>query len=138
MSESSHGSTILGFHHLALTVSDVARSVPWYCETLGLEKVGQRQHDEGATMALAPHDGAFVLVLQEHKAHEGASFSEFRPGLDHLSFRVADVRALHAWQRRLTELNVEHSPVRCEPTGYVLVFRDPDRIQLELFVDPPP
>jgi glyoxylase I family protein len=130
------GGPITALHHVSLTVSDLDRSVPWYEETLGLNVVGDQHHDEGRTVVLAATNGTFTLLLQEHKAHEGASFSEFRPGLDHLSFRLADVEALECWRARLEELGVDHQPVRHEPFGSVLIFRDPDRIQLELFVDP--
>jgi glyoxylase I family protein len=123
-------------HHISLTVSDLERSVPWYRETLGLGVVGDQQHAEGRTVVLAPSSGAFVILLQEHKAHEGATFSEHRPGLDHLSFRVDDVEALEHWRARFDELGVGHQALRKEDFGAVLIFRDPDRIQLELFVDP--
>lgn len=124
-------------HHISLTVSDLGMSVPWYIETLGLGVVGDQQHTDGRTVVLAPSSGAFVILLQEHKAHEGAGFSEHRPGLDHLSFRVADVETLDYWRARFDELGVPHQALRKEDFGAVLIFRDPDRIQLELFVDPP-
>jgi glyoxylase I family protein len=123
-------------HHISLTVSDLARSVPWYTETLGLEVVGDQQHADGRTVVLAPASGTFVILLQEHKAHEGAGFSEHRPGLDHLSFRVQDVDELEHWRGRFDDLGVAHQALRKEDFGAVLIFRDPDRIQLELFVDP--
>lgn len=127
---------IEALHHVSLTVSDLRRSVPWYQHTLGLELVGDQMHAEGRTVVLAAGNGAFTLLLQEHKAHEGASFSEFRPGLDHLSFRVGDVDALEAWRVRFDALGVDYQPLRVEQFGAVLIFRDPDRIQLELFCDP--
>jgi glyoxylase I family protein len=123
-------------HHISLTVSDLAQSVPWYEQILGLDVVGDQQHADGRTVVLAPASGAFVILLQEHKAHEGAGFSEHRPGLDHLSFRVDDVDELEQWRARFDEFGVPHQSTRQEPYGSVLIFRDPDRIQLELFVDP--
>lgn len=124
-------------HHVSLTVSDLDRSVPWYQRVLGFEVVGDQHHRDGRTVVLALPRGDVVLLLQEHNAHEGATFSEFRPGLDHLSFRLADERELEAWCDHLDELGVDHQPVRREAFGSVLIFRDPDRIQLELFADPP-
>jgi glyoxylase I family protein len=123
-------------HHISLTVSDLGASVPWYTETLGLGIVGDQQHADGRTVVLAPASGAFVILLQEHKAHEGAGFSEHRPGLDHLSFRVHDLDALEQWREHFESLGVGYQPIRTEDYGGVLIFRDPDRIQLELFVDP--
>jgi hypothetical protein len=36
-----------------------------------------------------------------------------------------------AWESRLTELEVEHSPINDQDGYLVLVFRNPDNIQLE-------
>jgi glyoxylase I family protein len=47
--------------------------------------------------------------------------------------------ALPAWEERLSAAGVIHSPVAAAnsiPGAAVLVFRDPDQIQLELFADP--
>lgn len=123
-------------HHLSLTVSDLDRSVPWYCEVLGFEIIGDQRHGDGRTVVLALADAEFTLLLQEHKAHEGTSFSEFRPGLDHLSFRLHDHGELEAWRSRFDEVGVVYQSPRSEDYGSVLIFRDPDRIQLEMFVDP--
>jgi catechol 2,3-dioxygenase-like lactoylglutathione lyase family enzyme len=68
---------------------------------------------------------------------EGAAddvFSEFRIGLDHLSFAVDSRAELQAWAEHLDTHGVEHSPISDHPYGAVLVFRDPDNIQLEIFL----
>jgi hypothetical protein len=49
-------------------VSDLERSVPWYCDVLGFEVVGDQSHGDGRTVVLALGAGEFVLLLQEHKA----------------------------------------------------------------------
>jgi len=57
-------------------------------------------------------------------------------GLDHISFGVAEHASLAAWAGWLDGLSIEHSGVidTDQPMPYsVLVFRDPDNIQLELF-----
>ncbi len=122
-------------HHLSITVSDLSRSVPWYRDVLGLRVVGEDDHAGGQTVLLVTATDV-VLLLQEHKAHEGASFSEFRPGLDHVSFGVATMEDLRAWADHLDAMGVVNQGLREEPYGSVLVFRDPDRIQIELFADP--
>jgi catechol 2,3-dioxygenase-like lactoylglutathione lyase family enzyme len=63
-----------------------------------------------------------------------------RVGLDHLAFAVADRTALDAWADRLSAAGVVHSPIapaNSIPGAAVLVFRDPDNIQLELFTATP-
>jgi glyoxylase I family protein len=65
----------------------------------------------------------------------GGGFYEFRIGLDHLEFLVAQRSDLDAWAARLDELGIRHSGVREPPytADAMLTFRDPDNIQLEFF-----
>ncbi|MEM8747104.1 MAG: VOC family protein, partial [Actinomycetota bacterium] len=62
---------------------------------------------------------------------------ERRIGLDHLSLNVASTGELRAWADRLEEAGVDHSPIADGEMWDVLVFRDPDGIQLELFATKP-
>lgn len=54
-------------------------------------------------------------------------------GLDHVAFAVPDRVALDGWVRRLDNTGVEHSPLKEGATGWLVVFRDPDNIQLEIY-----
>ena len=66
----------------------------------------------------------------------GAAFDETVAGLDHLSFRLADIDELDDWVERLQHWKVEYSQPAdsaLRPGAKVLVFRDPDNIQLELY-----
>jgi catechol 2,3-dioxygenase-like lactoylglutathione lyase family enzyme len=86
---------------------------------------------------------SLIIVLHEHDANDGATFSERNTGLDHLGFRVADRGELATWQSRLEDVGVARvdvadrpltqSPIADTPVGGILVFRDPDNIQLEFF-----
>ena len=53
-------------------------------------------------------------------------------GLDHLAFRLADRAALDAAGAHLDALGIEHGPVKDIGPAYILEFRDPDNIALEL------
>lgn len=130
-----------GVNHVAFTVRDLAKSSAWYSEVLGLTKIGELP-DEGGRGAkvLLRHPGSgLVIVLCAHRSNPGEPFSEFRTGLDHLSFTVPNRAELDAWQRRFAERGVTHSPIYESPTGRgtVLVFRDPDNLQLEMYVPRP-
>ena len=75
----------------------------------------------------------------EHDTSSKAPFDETETGLDHLSFEVVDRDELERWAGRLRDKGVAFSPVASShsiPGAAVLVFRDPDNIQLELFTDP--
>jgi catechol 2,3-dioxygenase-like lactoylglutathione lyase family enzyme len=126
--------TIAAIHHISVTVTDIERSVPWYSELLGLEKLMEEQHPDGGGYAivLGKPDWSMCIGLHVHDTNESERFSEARTGLDHVGFLVSSRAELDAWESRLTEFGVEHSPINDETEGLaVLVFRDPDNIQLE-------
>jgi catechol 2,3-dioxygenase-like lactoylglutathione lyase family enzyme len=129
-----------GVHHLGLTVTDVDRSARWYQDVLGFREVGRLggPSDERRKVFLR-HDGLSIrLGLVEHRAGSKRPFDETAPGLDHLSFAVDDRAGLEAWCERLVAHGVAHSPIadaRSIPDALVVVLRDPDNIQLELFAD---
>jgi glyoxylase I family protein len=134
-------SGLTGVHHLGLTVRDVERSTGWYRDVLGFHEVGRigSAHDERRKVFLR-HDGLpDRLGLVEHAAGTRGRFDETATGLDHLSFAVATRAELGRWRVHLSEHGVDQSPIaeaRSIPGALVLVFRDPDGIQLELFVEP--
>jgi glyoxylase I family protein len=73
-----------------------------------------------------------LIGLVKHRNNPG-EFDETRTGLDHLAFTVP-VNDLPEWTRRLSEAGVEHSqPAPSAFGGPLIVFRDPDRIQLQIY-----
>jgi len=132
---------ILGIHHLGLTVRDVEASAAWYVEVLGFHRAGEFEAPDGARRKVfLSHEGLRArLGLTEHRRGARDPFDETRVGLDHLSFGVGGRAELDDWAGRLAAAGVVHSPVapaNSVPGAAVLVFRDPDGIQLELFFDP--
>ena len=125
---------IAGIHHVSVTVTDIERSVAWYGEVLGLERMMEEQHPDGGGYAvvLGKPDWSLCIGIHTHDTNESEPFHESRTGLDHVGFLVSSHAELEAWESRLRELGVEHSPINDEMEGFgVLVFRDPDNIQLE-------
>jgi len=132
---------IIGLHHLGLTVADVERSARWYEDVLEFRRVGGLgDATTERRKVFLRHTGLQLrLGLVEHRSSSGQPFDETRTGLDHLAFEVPSQDELERWARRLDELGVAHSPIAAShsiPGAAVLVFRDPDNIQLELFTDP--
>jgi glyoxylase I family protein len=119
-----------------LTVGDVDRSAAWYRDLLGAEEASRYVQPDGhvALVCLARPHSDVELCLVDHGADPGL-FSEFRAGLDHLEFLVAERSDLDAWASRLDELGIRHSGVK-QPSytaNAMITFRDPDNIQLEFF-----
>ena len=103
-------------------------------------------HPGGVGKLLADEVRELVLVLHRHDANDRRLFTETATGLDHVGFHVptrAISRPGRPTSRRSAWLAAPaadepgtQAPIADETYGSVLVFRDPDNIQLEL-VSPP-
>jgi catechol-2,3-dioxygenase len=121
--------------HVALTVSDLSVSVPWYSRVLGVEPV--LDEDTGPFRHVVYLLGTTLFGLHGFPdLASAAAFDERRPGLDHVAFGCADRDELQKWVARLDELGIEHGGIVDAHYGSGLSFRDPDNIALELFAPP--
>jgi glyoxylase I family protein len=126
--------TIAGVHHVVFTVRDADRSAQWYTGLLGMKVVSQRDDDAVRSRLLVHPDSGLVVGLRQDLGHADGAFDEFRTGLDHVSFRVPSRQDLEDWQERLSDAGVHFTPIVDTPSGSVIVFRDPDNIQLEFWL----
>jgi glyoxylase I family protein len=120
-------------HHLALTVTNLHRSVEFYTTLMNF----QPALDMGTRMLL--HNGTLVLAVtlppDPTQALPGDCFNENRVGLDHLSLSVGSKADLEQAVKLFDERGVPHGEIKDLGEGlrlYVLAFRDPDNIQIEL------
>ena len=130
---------ITGVSHIELTVRDADRSAAWYEQVLCLQRLREfpEYHTPGVSARVVHVINPVVgldLGLIQHEPGDDGEFSEFRVGLDHLALAVKSRDELETWVEHLDGCGVSHSAIRDMPYGSVLVFRDPDNIQLELFV----
>jgi glyoxylase I family protein len=122
-----------GISHLDLSVSDVDASATWYERVLDLRRLHRVDLPTRTMIVLFHEASGLVIGLNQHQGAPDGPFDERRTGLDHVGFAVDNRGALDAWQVRLADLGVEHSPVEDTASGSALVFRDPDQIQLEMW-----
>jgi len=109
--------------HVALTVSDRARSAAFYAEHFGLT---ERVHDDEHLMILGSADGSLLALS------EGAPPAEL-PRTNHFGFRVASGDEVRAARRRLREAGAPETEWQ-EEGGFVRVqVLDPDGYRVELF-----
>lgn len=130
-------------HHIALTVTDLDASIAWYERVFGVAFRMEVPHPGGTGMILADDGFQLVFALHRHDANGGERCAETRTGLDHIGLAVSCRADLEAWQTHLDALGVNRaaaadcpctqSPIEDRHFGSILVFRDPDNIQLELF-----
>jgi glyoxylase I family protein len=125
-----------GVTHVALTVTDIDRSRPWYENLIGSppaidEDTGPFRH---AVWLLGGN--TLVGLHQFPDLHGSDPFDERTPGLDHLAFACADRSELEQWESKLNELGITNGGIVDAPYGSGLSFRDPDNIALEFFSPP--
>ena len=127
--------TMPAITHVAVTVNDLAVSVPWYTRLFGVEPVldentGPFHH----TVYLLGNTLFGVHGFPQLQSTE--AFEEHRPALDHVAFGCANRAELEEWESHLDELGISHGGIVDAHYGSGLSFRDPDNIALELFCPP--
>jgi glyoxylase I family protein len=121
--------------HVALTVTSLDRSVPWYQALFGSDPV--LDEDTGPFRHVVWLVGGTLVGLHQFPDLKTTEpFDERRAGLDHLAFACANRGDLEAWEKRLNELGIANGGVIDASYGSGLSFRDPDNIALEFFAPP--
>ncbi|GFG55177.1 glyoxalase [Mycolicibacterium agri] len=124
-------------NHVAVTVRDVDASTPWYRALFGSDPVLDEHTDAGFRHVVWAFDNGTLFGIHQHdRPLEGEDFTEFRVGLDHVSFGCENRAELQAWETRLDELGISHGGIVDAHYGSGLSFRDPDNITLEFFAPP--
>ena len=124
--------------HVRLTVTDIERSRQFYESVFGWPVLIESPDSaDAATREVLGflfggviYDLGVTLIGLRPVAND--RFHEDRCGLDHLAFRVASKAELDDAAAHLDELGVEHEPIKEIGPSYILEFRDPDNIALEL------
>ena len=128
---------ITALHHVAVTVSDIEVSGPWYRALIGADPVLDEHTDGGFRhLVWAFGNGTLFGIHQHDRAISPGEFTEFRAGLDHVGFGCETRAELQQWARRLDDLGIAHGGVVDAHYGSGLSFRDPDGVALEFFAPP--
>jgi glyoxylase I family protein len=132
------GITANSIAHVRLTVSDIERSRQFYESVFGwpvLLEVPENA-DAATRNQLAflfggvIYDMGGALIALRPVATD--RFHEDRCGLDHIAFRAVSKAELDFAALHLDDLGIDHEPVKDIGPSYILEFRDPDNIALEL------
>ncbi|WKG01942.1 VOC family protein [Mycolicibacterium sp. HK-90] len=124
--------------HVRLTVTDIERSRQFYESVFGWPVLIELPQDaDAATRARLGflfggviYDAGGTLIGLRPVGRD--VFDENRTGLDHLAFRLRSLAEMNDAARHLDDLGIAHQPVKDIGPSYILEFRDPDNIALEL------
>ena len=124
--------------HVRLTVTDIERSRQFYESVFGwpvLLEVPENANEATRRQLDFLYGGVIYdlggTLLGLRPVAEDR-FDENRAGLDHIAFRMASKAELDSAAAHLEELGIPHEPVKDIGPSYILEFRDPDNIALEL------
>ncbi len=137
----------LSIEHIALSVSNMDRSLEFYCDLLGMRIVRDMETGPGGLLeritrlkdclARIVHleSGGCMLELFEYRQPEGRPIPQDRAqadrGFTHIGLKSCDIQADY---ERLRKKGVEFisSPVEFRPGTWVVYFRGPDGETCEL------
>ncbi|MEP6599959.1 MAG: VOC family protein [Actinomycetota bacterium] len=125
--------------HVRLTVTDIDRSRAFYEGLFDLPVALEvpADADDATREQLSFLFGGVIYKLGDSllglRPVASDRFDEDRVGLDHVSFAVANRDELDSAITLLDERGIGHGDVKDLGTGYILEFRDPDNIALELY-----
>ena len=132
------GLTSNSIAHVRLTVTDIERSRQFYESVFGwpvLIEVPENA-DEATRNQLSFLYGGVIYdlggTLLGLRPVANDRFDEDRTGLDHIAFRLGSKEELDSAALHLDEVGVAHEPVKDIGPSFILEFRDPDNIALEL------
>lgn len=122
---------LAGIHHLKIPVTDLPRALAWYGRVFGFRPTIEFPDDDGVIRGVAgvlPGLGDTMVAFRENlRAAQGCA------GFDPIGFAVADRADVEKWAAHLDVQGIPHSPVIDASIGWLLVFNDPDGLELHLY-----
>lgn len=122
---------LAGYAHVAITVSDLATSIPFYTTVFETDPVGEIATD-AFVRKLFPVGNDQIMGVTQYTAPKDARFDYRNPGLDHVGLAVATAADVLAIDERLRAAGIE-GDVEDAPFGTTLMLKDPDGTQIEFF-----
>jgi len=123
---------VRGLDHIALRVTNIARSKAFYTETLGFQVAV-----EIPTLLLVVGYGIQLGMRgDEAQTSPHDRFDPYRVGLDHLALAVPDRGALDGLKDTLDAAGVRHNGIQENPLSHApyISFYDPAGIAWEFYV----
>ena len=125
--------TFPAIHHLALSVTDLEVSEPWYTKLVGAEPAMTLNDGPFNRRVFALPSGQLMGLTQHDDVDSSARFVASTPGMDHVGFGVSGREEIEQWRDHLDSVAIEHSGIVEADYGLALSFKDPDGNALEFF-----
>jgi len=120
--------------HVHLMVSDIGRSLDFYCGVLGFELM-QRWEDQAAFISAGGYH--HHIGLNTWRSKGGSPPAPGTTGLFHFAILYPDRRSLADAVRRLQSAGWAIDGASDHGVSEAIYLRDPDEIGIELYVDRP-
>lgn len=117
-----------GLDHIAISVKDVQKTIEWYSEFTGLERVHADKWDGVPAFMLANGSGLAIFPADESLKDSGPAKEKF--DVRHFAFRV-DRENFERAKRVYKEKNLEHN-IENHGVCYSIYTKDPDGYIVEL------
>ncbi|RUT28042.1 glutathione transferase [Paenibacillus zeisoli] len=115
---------VLGFSHITLNVSNLERSLDFYCNSLKM-----KLRHKGKTDAYLEWGTAWICLIQGNNL---GSLEQGNAGLDHVAFYISEEDFQEAVEQiKKLNITIVRGPVQ-RGRGWSINFLDPDGIELEL------
>ena len=119
---------LAGIFAVKLPVRSLTAARAWYERVFDFRPIFEFPDDDGVVRGVAYRIAGLDTGLALRERPDVAGISGFDPVI----FAVADREAIDAWSRHLAELRIEHQ-VALATIGWVIVFRDPDGLEIHLY-----
>lgn len=119
---------LAGIFAVKIPVRTMTAARAWYERVFDLRPIFEFPDDDGVVRGVAYRIAGLDTGLALRERPDVAGISGFDPVI----FAVADREAIDAWSRHLDGLRIEHQVARAT-IGWVIVFRDPDGLEIHLY-----
>lgn len=123
--------SLAGIHHVKIPVTDLSASLDWYRRVFGFSATYEFPDGDGVVRGVVgtvPGLGDTMLGLREN-----SETARGCKGFDPIGFAVDGSEDVEAWMSYLDGLGIAHSPLIEASIGWLLVFNDPDGLEIHLY-----